>query len=186
MLSRIFNKTSAIISVLVIASALVGYKYGVYATSSLQEQVNKEKPILTVAGIVFVTEQNKFALIERGKAPDGIALFGGHVEPQESPEDAFIREAKEELRVNVENLTLLGLNGNFGRDPRQLSVEGTYFATTSQTPAAGSDAKKVMLYTKEEILSKLNSSDVKFAFDHKEILERFFNNPERDSLYTQL
>ena len=92
---------------------------------------DKTKPILTVAGIVFVEPEDKFALIQRGKAPKGLAMFGGHVEAKESPEAAFIREAKEELNVDVEHLKLIGLHGNYGRDHRQHSVERNYNCSTN-------------------------------------------------------
>jgi 8-oxo-dGTP diphosphatase len=188
MLSKLFNRTIAAFSVMAITCAVSGYQYGLHsASTNLQnsQQIDKTKPILTVAGIVYLTHENKFAIIERGKKPFGIALFGGHVEARESPENAFVREAREELNVDVENLELIGLHGSYGRDPRQHSVEGTYFATTSQTPAAGSDAKKVMLYTKDELMSKLSDGKTSFAFDHGEILKKFFNDSDNNHLYSR-
>ena len=164
-----------------LVSGYVGYQYSNHhhykAQTNLQHHVEEEKkPILTVAGIVYVTEQDKFALIMRGKAPRGLAMFGGHVESKESPEAAFIREAKEELNVDVTNLQLIGLHGNYGRDPRQHSVEGTYLCTTSQTPVAGSDAKSVVLLTSDELKAKIIHNKESFAFDHADILEKFFDN----------
>ena len=40
--------------------------------------------------------------------PDVWDLFGGHVEGEESAEDALRREAMEELRVEIESFHLLG------------------------------------------------------------------------------
>ena len=128
----------------------------------------KKRPVLTVAGIVYVCPQGKIALIERGKKPEGLALFGGHVE-YESPRAAFLREIQEELQITeVNDLTLIGVHGDPGRDPRQHSVEITYFCTTTQTPVAGSDAKTVRLFTPEELAIALDTE--KTAFDHKDIL----------------
>ncbi len=160
-------------------AAFTGYEFA-QLTQAPQEiiapNIDKTKPILTVAGIVFVEPENKFALIQRGKAPKGLAMFGGHVEAKESPKTAFIREAKEELNVDVENLKLIGLNGNYGRDPRQHSVEGTYSCSTKQIPHAGSDAKSVSLHTAVEILELVNNTPSAFAFDHGQILKKFFEN----------
>ena len=123
------------------------------------------------AGVVVVCPENKIALIERGKAPWGHAMFGGHVE-YEAPVEAFKREANEELSINnISNLQLIGVYGTPGRDPRQHSVEVTYACTTKDTPVAASDAKRVHLYSIEEVKSLIKTN--KMAFDHGEILETY-------------
>lgn len=127
-----------------------------------------------MAGIVHICPSNKIALIERGKAPKGTAMFGGHVEAKESPKNAFKRELKEELGIsNIDNLQLLGVSGNYGRDPRQHSVEVTHVCTTSQKPKAGSDAKSVKLYDLKEIEEKIAHNPNSFAFDHGIILKGY-------------
>lgn len=151
-------------------SGLVSYKYGINQT----EEAEKDKPILTTAGIVHICPSNKIALIERGKAPKGTAMFGGHVEAKESPAEAFKRELKEEL--NIEQITfmeLVGVYGKYGRDPRQHSVEITYTCSTHDTPSAGSDAKSVKLYEIPELRTKLSQDSESFAFDHGEILSSY-------------
>lgn len=138
-----------------------------------------DRPILTTAGIVHVCPNNKIALIERGKAPKGIAMFGGHVEAKESPEEAFTRELKEELNISIlNNLSLIGVHGKYGRDPRQHSVEITYSCTTSEIPYAGSDAKEVVLYTPDEIRNKIKNTPEAFAFDHAKILKGYIDKLE--------
>lgn len=133
------------------------------------------RAILTTAGIVHVGPEAKIALIQRGKEPFGLALFGGHIEPMEAPEEAFLRELEEELNVtDVFNMSLLGVNGKFGRDPRQHSVEVTYVCCTNQNPVAGSDAKSVHLYTLDEVKQLLNEQPNAFAFDHGDILRNYF------------
>ena len=182
-----FNKLILITSIVALSSAFYGYQYGLhraYSESSLQTTptIDKTKPILTVAGIVYVETEQKYALIQRGKEPKGLAMFGGHVEAKESPEEAFVREAKEELNVDVKDLKLIGLHGVFGRDPRQHSVEGTYFCTTSQLPYAGSNAKSVILYSSDELMNLVGDHGQKFAFDHREILKNFFKEKSNDAL----
>lgn len=186
--SKMINKTITILALVAITSGVIGYQYGVYTIPTpvqTQVAIDTTKPILTVAGIVYVEPEGKFALIQRGKDPKGLAMFGGHVEAKESPEAAFIREAKEELNIDVKHLKLIGLHGQYGRDPRQHSVEGTYFCTTTQLPHAGSDAKAVILYTAKEIETLLQQQHQEFSFDHREILKSFFDNAENKSLYTK-
>ncbi len=130
-----------------------------------------ERPVLTTAGVVMVCPSQKIALIERGKAPFGYAMFGGHVE-YEKPEQAFKREANEELSISdISNMRLLGVHGNPGRDPRQHSVEVTYACTTKDTPVAASDAKTVHLLDVHEVEALIKAQE--FAFDHGAILENY-------------
>ncbi len=59
------------------------------------------------AAIVLLRD-NKVALIERYRAGMHYFAFpGGHVEPGESPEEAAVREAKEELGLDVSIQRLL-------------------------------------------------------------------------------
>jgi 8-oxo-dGTP diphosphatase len=174
----IMKNKIAIFSI-VILSFLAGYLVSINNADIKQETAHPTNmPILTTAGIVYYCPDNQIILIERGKAPFGYAMFGGHVE-YESPEQAFKREAKEELNIDIENLELIGVYGNPGRDPRQHSVEVTYSATTNQKPHAGSDAKKTHLLTKaeleKELTKDLKDSKIKFAFDHADILRKYLN-----------
>ncbi|MFN7037943.1 MAG: NUDIX domain-containing protein [Alphaproteobacteria bacterium] len=173
-----------------VATAIGGYFVNAYADNKLitpakqAKEDTSKRPILTTAGIVHYCPEDKIILIERGKAPFGFAMFGGHVE-YESPENAFKREAKEELNVDVENLELVGVYGEPGRDPRQHSVEVTYSATTNQEPYAGSDAKKSHLFAKEELKRKLDTEPQAFAFDHADILKKYLSkdcNPCKKSI----
>jgi 8-oxo-dGTP diphosphatase len=131
----------------------------------------KQRPVLVAAGVVHVCPDNKIAIIERGKYPYGLAMFGGHVE-YESPQTVFVREAGEELNITqIDTLQLIGIHGEPGRDPRQHSVEATFACTTPQVPIAGSDAKKVILYSVEDLNKKIDT--MVFAADHKEILKNY-------------
>ncbi len=133
-----------------------------------------DRPVLTTAGVVHVCPQNKIALIERGKAPFGFAMFGGHVE-HETPQDAFKREANEELSISdITEMRLVGVHGNPGRDPRQHSVEVTYTCVTHDSPVAASDAKKVHLLSKEEVIKLIAEKNM--AFDHGDILEKYLSD----------
>jgi NADH pyrophosphatase NudC (nudix superfamily) len=50
--------------------------------------------------------KTKFVLIERGKEPKGLDMFSGYVKQKESPEEAFMREVKEELNVDVKKFKI--------------------------------------------------------------------------------
>ncbi|MCT4634628.1 MAG: NUDIX hydrolase [Rickettsiales bacterium] len=152
---------------------IVIFAFGIGYYSSMKK-VDSLKPVLTTAGVVHVCPENKIVLIERGKAPKGVAMFGGHVEYNEALEVAFRRELLEELNISeISDLQLLGVHGDPGRDPRQHSVEVTYSCVTNQSPKAGSDAKSVKLYSSQDIL---NLTDSGFAFDHGKILKQYLVN----------
>jgi hypothetical protein len=73
-------------------STAIVYQYCHQQEQSLKNE--KDMPILTTAGVVHICPDNKIALIERGKAPKGTAMFGGHIEAKEAPNEAFRREFK--------------------------------------------------------------------------------------------
>lgn len=78
---------------------------------SLDEGSDTHAPIAScVAGAL--TSDGKVLLVKRSPQsrfyPDVWDLFGGHVEGEESPEDALRREALEELQVQVKSFHLLG------------------------------------------------------------------------------
>ncbi len=68
--------------------------------------------LLQVAGALLVHPERKVLLHHRDDKP-GIsnpgkwALFGGHIEPGESPEETVERELHEELGLNVNNAQLI-------------------------------------------------------------------------------
>ncbi|ETO91145.1 MAG: putative hydrolase [Candidatus Xenolissoclinum pacificiensis L6] len=156
-----------VIFMTIIVATWIGHKYTVYMYT--------QRPVMTVAGLVYVIPEKRFVLIERNKPPTGLAMFGGHVEAKESPEEALNREAMEELHIQLLDIQLIELHGRYGRDPRQHSIEGTYFATTYDIPYPGSDAKIVKMYTFEELENVLEQ-DIKFAFDHMVILQSLVND----------
>ena len=63
-----------------------------------------EKPIVLVAAVALVDEDNRVLLQQRpeGKAMAGLWEFpGGKVEQGETPEQALIREMREELAIDI-------------------------------------------------------------------------------------
>lgn len=77
---------------------------------------------------VIIQNRRKIVLIHRIKnSQEYYAIPGGGIEDGESPEDAAIREIKEELGFEVSNLKLLD------KETRDKRVDYFFFATTSQT-----------------------------------------------------
>lgn len=122
------------------------------------------RPIAIDAVIV---KNEKLVLIKRGADPfKGYwGLPGGHVDWDETIEDAVIREVKEEVGVTVTHLKLLGVYSSPTRSPKQ-SVALAYVCEVEGELKAGDDAVDVGLYPFDSLPSPL-------AFDHGWIIENF-------------
>lgn len=55
----------------------------------------------------IIEREGKYLLIDRAKPPFGFASLAGHVDSGEEPEDALIREVKEESGLIVKGTSLL-------------------------------------------------------------------------------
>lgn len=110
-------------------------------------------------------------LVTRGRPPfEGcLALPGGFVDDGESPQDAVLRELREECGMEGANPRLADVRGEPGRDPRKHVVSIIYRVEVSDDaqPVAGDDAAEAAWFDLDEILA---SSSHQLAFDHAEIL----------------
>jgi len=130
----------------------------------------RKNPIPTVDLIIEIKlpdGQPGVVLIERKNPPSGWALPGGFVEYGETLEQAAIREAGEETSLDVELLEQFHTYSDPNRDPRVHTISTVFIARAAGEPMAADDAKKVGVFTKEEINFPL-------AFDHQQILEDYF------------
>jgi ADP-ribose pyrophosphatase YjhB (NUDIX family) len=168
------SKTSTLaLSALVLAACLVLHNINPDKATAAAE-VKSHVPILTTSGIVHFCPTNQIALIERGNHPSALELFGGNIK-YESVKDGFKRKAKEELNIsNIEKLQLAAINSIPGRDTGKHAVDIVFACVTRQNPKAGNFAKRVTLFTKEELESALINK--KFALDHKEVLRKYLLN----------
>ena len=125
-------------------------------------------PLLAADAIVELVNVpgRPIVLIERKNPPYGWAIPGGFVDIGETLEAAAIREAKEEISLDIELVCLLGNYSNPKRDPRGHTITAIYVATSTGTPVAADDAKSLGVFTLDDLPSPL-------AFDHDMVLDDY-------------
>src|SRR5690625_1128301 len=105
-------------------------------------------------------------LIERRNAPLGLALPGGFVDLGERVEVAAVREAQEEVTLQVELVQLLGIYSDPQRDPRGHTATAVYVANAEGVPQAADDARQVRIVDPADTTLQL-------VFDHRLVLDDY-------------
>lgn len=125
-------------------------------------------PLLTVDIIVELEDEagQSIVLIERKNPPYGWALPGGFVDVGETLANAAVREAREEISLDVTLTSLLGVYSSPQRDSRGHTVSAVYIARAKGQPVAADDAVSVAVFKLVELPGEL-------AFDHAIILEDY-------------
>jgi 8-oxo-dGTP diphosphatase len=121
------------------------------------------------ADVVLFAPPRDVLLIRRGWDPyKGMwALPGGHVDEGELTLAAAYRELREETGLVVEDLELVGVYAEPGRDPRGRYVTFAYsaiFPGGASVPRAGDDAVDVGWWPVAELTAQM------VAFDHYSII----------------
>jgi ADP-ribose pyrophosphatase YjhB (NUDIX family) len=124
-------------------------------------------PLLTVDIIIELGGEG-VVLIRRRNPPMGWAIPGGFVDYGESLESAAVREAKEETSLSVKLRYQLGAYSDPARDPRHHTVSVVFVAEAEGSPRAGDDAGEIGIFQRNALPDPL-------AFDHRKILEDYFN-----------
>jgi 8-oxo-dGTP diphosphatase len=122
-------------------------------------------PLLAADVIIELTDfpGRPIVLIERANPPYGWAIPGGFVDLGEIVEQAAIREAREEVGLEVHLIALLGIYSDPSRDTRGHTVTAVYVANAAGKPVAADDAKNCRLFSLNELPESL-------AFDHAQVL----------------
>ena len=123
-------------------------------------------PLLTVDAIIET--DNGIILIKRKNPPAGWAIPGGFVDYGETLEEAAVREMKEETSLDINLGRQFHTYSNPDRDPRHHTVSIIFIATATGTPEAADDAIDIGIFTKDHLPEDI-------AFDHRQILEDYFN-----------
>ena len=135
--------------------------------------MNKEgvfkNPVATVDIIIEVPKG--IVVIERKNPPHGLALVGGFVDEWEYLWHAAIREAKEEVSLDVELLEQFYVYSGPKRDARISAVSTVFIARADGEPVAADDAKKVIIVP-PSLLGKMADNMV-FVFDHNDIIKDY-------------
>jgi ADP-ribose pyrophosphatase YjhB (NUDIX family) len=102
-----------------------------------------------VAAAIPITPDNKVILLRRGFDPgkDLWTFPGGFVDLGESVEDAAHREAQEELEIDIELTSLVGVYSR----PEDRVVLIVFGATTTQDPQTTDEALEVEAFKPDEI-----------------------------------
>lgn len=127
---------------------------------------SSRNPLLTVDAIIEIDQG--IILIKRKNPPAGWAIPGGFVDYGETLEKAAIREMKEETSLDINLGRQFHTYSNPDRDPRHHTVSTIFIATATGTPEAADDAIDIGVFTKDNLPEDI-------AFDHRQILEDYFN-----------
>jgi ADP-ribose pyrophosphatase YjhB (NUDIX family) len=123
-------------------------------------------PLLTV-DIIIELGDGSIVMIERKNPPHGWALPGGFVDYGESLECAAVREAKEEISLEVTLTEQLCTYSDPRRDPRHHTVSTVFIATAEGSPQAADDAKNARAVQENQLPAPI-------VFDHAQILSDYF------------
>ncbi len=128
-------------------------------------------PFPTVDIIIEIEKSQKkgIVLIKRKNPPFGWAIPGGFVDYGESIEQAALREAEEETTLKVNLIRQFHTYSEPGRDPRHHTIATVFIASASGKPEGRDDAAEAAIFSRDEIPADM-------AFDHKTIIEDYFNN----------
>ena len=133
--------------------------------------VEYKNPKPTVDAIIEV--DSGIVLIKRLNEPIGWALPGGFVDEGESNEHACVREAMEEVNININLTEQMYTYSDPNRDPRQHNLT-TVFIANSNSPLieleAKDDADDVGVFSRYKLVDMIKNNQIVLGHD------RFIND----------
>lgn len=134
-------------------------------------EISNHKPVTPLIAADIIIElldypDRPIVLIERKNPPYGWAIPGGFMDVGERLEVAAIREAKEEVCLEVRLKALLGMYSDPKRDNRGHTVTAVYVAEAKGKPVAADDAKNLEIFEIAMLPKQL-------AFDHSQVLDDY-------------
>jgi 8-oxo-dGTP diphosphatase len=126
---------------------------------------DKKNPVPTVD--ILIEIDGGIVLIERKNPPHGWAIPGGFVDYGESLETAAVREAKEEISLDVELVEQFHSYSDPKRDARGHTISTVFIATAKGIPNGADDAKNAAIFREGDLPSPI-------VFDHPQILKDYF------------
>ena len=141
-----------------------------HAIDLLAQLVTYRNPVPTVDIIIELVDRphRPIILIERKNPPLGWAIPGGFVDYGELVETAAVREAQEEIGLQVELIEQFHVYSDPNRDPRQHTLSIVFLATGTGEPQAADDAKNLGIFHAWDIPDQL-------CFDHNKILKDYWH-----------
>jgi len=137
----------------------------------LQRTKGRKKPMQTVDAVV-VDEKDRLILIKRKFEPfkDAYALPGGFIELAENPDEALVRETRNETGVDLQfgEMKFIRLFDEKGRDPRGPVHSRAYLCMVHDIEERTKD------FTDKErliITAIVDLKHIELAFDHKNIIK---------------
>lgn len=133
------------------------------------------------SSIIFVNNKEEILLVLRDDKP-GLPyrnmwdVPGGHVEPNETPEECIVREMKEEMNINLQNFQLL-CQKEF--DDR---IEYTYWKRENLNISEIKlmEGQHLKWFSNDEV------AQTELAYGFNEIIEKFYVLVDKFNLSTQL
>ncbi|MEM5766502.1 MAG: NUDIX hydrolase [Candidatus Aenigmatarchaeota archaeon] len=129
---------------------------------------------------IIIEDGGKILLVKRKIKPfkDKWVLPGGHLEENETVEEAAMRETKEETSLDVKLNGILGVYSEPKRDPRYPTISVVFIARPlNKKIEAGSDASEVSWVD----VKKIDWN--KLGFDHSKILKDYLKYKKKGGTY---
>jgi 8-oxo-dGTP diphosphatase len=132
--------------------------------------VTHRNPVPTVDIIIELVDRphRPIILIERKNEPLGWAIPGGFVDYGETVETGAVREAQEEIGLQVELIEQFHVYSDPNRDPRKHTLSVVFIATATGEPEAADDAKNLGVFQVWDVPPNL-------CFDHDKILREYWH-----------